>query len=83
MKEFSKRVILMLTGAWFLCAVLGIAVVAVQLVRGDYGTSLSELLLYVGAPMTGGIVSYMLKSAYENKEKIRDGREAPSQIDEV
>ena len=30
MKEFSKRVILMLTGAWFLCAVLGIAVVAVQ-----------------------------------------------------
>ena len=34
MKEFSKRVILMLTGAWFLCAVLGIAVVAVQLVRG-------------------------------------------------
>lgn len=42
MKEFSKRVILMLTGAWFLCAVLGIAVVAVQLVRGDYGTSLSD-----------------------------------------
>ena len=35
--------------------------------------NLSDLLLYIGAPMTGGIVTYLLKSAYENKEKIKSG----------
>lgn len=34
---------------------------------------LSDYLMYIGAPMTGGIVSYMLKSAFENREKIRRG----------
>ena len=33
--------------------------------------NLSDLLVYIGAPMTGGIVTYLLKSAYENKEKIK------------
>lgn len=69
--EFSKKVIGALIAVWFVGAVIGAAVVAVQTVRGDYMVNLSDLLLYIGAPMTGGIVSYMLKSAYENKEKIR------------
>ena len=34
---------------------------------------LADYLMYIGAPMTGGIVSYMLKSAFENREKIRRG----------
>ncbi len=83
MREFSKCVIALLIGAWFLCALLGVAVVLVQLVRGDCTVNLSDLLLYIGAPMTGGIVSYMLKSAYENKEKIKGGHTEPPQIDEV
>ena len=73
--EFSKRTIVALIVMWFVGALIGIAVVAIQTVRGDYNVSLSDLLLYIGAPVTGGIVAYLLKSAYENKEKIRRGRE--------
>ena len=69
--EFSKRVVAALIIVWFIGALIGVAVVAVQTLRGDMTVNLSDLLLYIGAPMTGGIVSYMLKSAYENKEKIR------------
>jgi hypothetical protein len=32
---------------------------------------LPELLTYIGAPVGGGILGYLLKSAFENREKIR------------
>lgn len=69
--EFSKKVIAALVAVWFVGALVGVAVVAVQTLRGDMTVNLSDLLLYIGAPMTGGIVTYLLKSAYENKEKIK------------
>lgn len=73
--EFSKRMVVALCVMWFAGALLGAAVVIVQTVRGDYNVALSDLLLYIGAPMTGGIVTYLLKSAYENREKIKRGAE--------
>ena len=73
--EFSKRMVVALCVMWFAGALLGAAVVIVQTVREDYNVALSDLLLYIGAPMTGGIVAYMLKSAFENKEKIKRGAE--------
>ena len=60
-----------LVAVWFIGCAVGIAVVAVQTLRGDMTVALADLLLYIGAPMTGGIVTYMLKSAYENREKIK------------
>lgn len=71
--EFSKKVIIAITVIWFIGALFGFFVVAVQTIRNDMSVNLSDLLLYIGAPMTGGIVSYMLKSAQENKEKIKNG----------
>ena len=63
--EFSKRVIGAMTVVWFLTALYGGVIVWIN------GYGLESLLSYVGAPMTGGIVGYMLKSAMENKEKIQ------------
>ena len=77
--EFSKRTIAALTVMWFVGALIGMLVVAVQTVRGDYNVALSDLLLYIGAPMTGGIVTYMLKSAYENREKIKRSGTKPQE----
>ena len=73
-KEYSKKILTAMIVLWFLGALLGFAVVIVQLQRADMMVNLSDLLLYIGAPMTGGIVSYMLKSAFENKEKIKNIR---------
>ena len=64
-KEFSKKVITAMTLLWFVAALFGGVVVWVN----DYG--LEALLSYVGAPMTGGIIGYMIKSAMENREKIK------------
>ena len=72
-REFSKKALCAMVILWFIGAVFGFIVVAVQIARGDMTVSLADLLLYIGAPMTGGIVSYMLKSAAENKEKIKGG----------
>lgn len=69
--EFSKIVIVAMIIVWFVGALFGCACVTVQLIRGDYMIGLSELLAYIGAPMTGGIIGYMLKSGFENKEKIK------------
>lgn len=77
--EFSKKVIAALAAVWFIGCAVGIAVVAVQTVRGDMSVGLSDLLLYIGAPMTGGIVTYMLKSAYENREKIKKSGDMPQE----
>nr|MBQ5811733.1 hypothetical protein [Clostridia bacterium] len=60
-----------MTLLWFFGALFAFFVVALQVWRGDMTVALSDLLLYIGAPMTGGIVSYMIKSAAENKEKIK------------
>lgn len=68
-KQFSKRCIGAMIVLWFIGAVFGFCVVAVQLIRGDMTVSLGDVLAYIGAPMTGGIVSYMIKSALEDKRK--------------
>ena len=67
-RAFSKRALLFMIVLWFIGAVFGFAVVALQVARGDMIVQLADLLLYLGAPMTGGIVSYMIKSAWEKKK---------------
>ena len=69
--QFSKRCLAAMIVLWFVGALFGFVVVAMQVIRNDMTVNLSDLLMYIGAPMTGGIVSYMLKSAFENKEKIK------------
>ena len=70
-KEFSKKALAVMIFLWFFGALFAFAVVAVQIVRGDLTVNLSDLLLYISTPMTGGILGYMLKSAVENREKIK------------
>lgn len=63
MKEFSKKVIVAITVLWFIGAIYA----SVIIWRNNYG--LEALLSYIGAPVAGGVISYMLKTAFENKEK--------------
>lgn len=65
MKEFSKRIIVAMTVLWFIGAVYG----GVLVLRSGYG--LESLLDYIGEPMRIGILAYLLKSGFENREKIK------------
>lgn len=46
-------------------------VVVWQMIRAPDAVSIDALLTYIGAPMGCGIVGYLAKSAFENKEKIK------------
>jgi hypothetical protein len=56
---------------WFAVAMFGMIIVFLQAQRGEYSSGLDGLFGYVGLPMGGGIVAYLIKSAVENREKIR------------
>ena len=71
LKEFSKKALFSMIFLWFVGAAVVIAAVLVQLIRGDYTVSTTDLTTYICTPMTGGVLGYMLKSAVENKEKIK------------
>ncbi len=69
--EFSKRIIVALIRYWFAFAIFGAIVVAVQVVRGDYTTDLSSLLMYVGAAPVSALFGYAGKYIFENPAKIK------------
>lgn len=80
MKNFSKTVIRAMIVLWFVGAVFGAVVVVVQLIQSFISGSpysqtvvnLPELLSYIGMPVSGAIVGYLAKSAFENREKIKN-----------
>lgn len=77
--RFSKLVLAAMTAAWFLGVIFGIAVVAWQCIKSPESAALDSLLVYIGAPMTGGIVSYMIKSAIEdNCAHLRKAEASPA-----
>ena len=66
--QFSKRCLAAMIVLWFVGALFGFAVCAVQLYRGET-VSIGEVLNYIGMPMTGGVLGYMIKSAWEKQGK--------------
>ena len=73
LKEFSKKALAAMIVLWFIGAAVVIGVVLTQVARGDLTVSTTDLTTYICTPMTGGVLGYMLKSAVENKEKIKGG----------
>ena len=70
-KQYSKRVVSAMVLAWFAGIAFGMGVIIWQMIRAPDAVSLDALLTYIGAPMGCGIVGYLAKSAFENKEKIK------------
>ena len=64
-REFSKCVVSAMVLLWFVGALYGGIIVW----RSGYG--LESLLQYISAPVVGGILGYMVKAAFENREKIK------------
>lgn len=73
LQEYSKKAIAAMIVLWFVVAIFGMIVTVYKLKHTAYpeNVSLDALFNYVGVPMVGGIVTYLLKSAVENKQKIK------------
>ena len=70
-KQYSKRVVTAMIVAWFAGIAFGMGVIVWQMIRAPDAVSLDSLLTYIGAPMGCGIAGYLAKSAFENREKIK------------
>lgn len=82
LKEYSKRCIAAIITLWFVVALFGIGFNVYQLTHTQTPevVDLSALYGYVGLPMTGGIVGYLVKSAMENKIKIKGSIDSNEEI---
>ena len=81
--EFSKKALAAMIVLWFFGAAVCMFVVLVQLIRGDAIINTSDLVTCVCAPITGGALGYMIKSALENREKIKKESSYEELEDEV
>ena len=66
-KEFSKRIVSAMCILWIAGAIFGGYIVYKD------SNQLSYLLDYIGDTMKAGVIGYLLKSAFENREKIKKG----------
>lgn len=66
LKEFSKLMIMAFGLVWLATALYG----GWYCVR--FETGFSDLLLFIGAPMTAGLVGYLCKAGFENVKKIKN-----------
>lgn len=71
-REYSKNVLIAMIVLWFVVAVFGMVIIVYQMFTTPEYVVVDGLYNYVGLPMTGGIVSYLIKSAVENKQKIKN-----------
>ena len=71
MKEYSKKILLLIAVLWLLIALFGVGITIYQAITSPDNVNLEGLYSYVGAPMAGGIIMYLIKSAIENKHKIK------------
>lgn len=74
-KQYSKRVIKVMIFLWFIVAFFTMGVILYQLKNTPEYVNLDGLLNFVGYPMSGGIVGYLIKSAIENRTKIKSNPE--------
>ena len=71
-KQYSKRIIKAMTALWFITAAFAMIIIVIQLFVSPENVSLEGLFTFVGAPVSGGIISYLIKSAIETKTKIKN-----------
>ncbi len=71
LKEYSKKLVTAITALWVVGALYGFFICTVQLLRSE-PVSLYDLLTYIGAPMGVVGAAYLFKSAFENREKIKN-----------
>ena len=70
-REYSKRLLTGLVAAWFAGLVYGMVFCLLQWRTTPDNTAIAELLTYIGAPMSCGVVGYLIKSAMENRIKLQ------------
>lgn len=71
----SKRIVVALVMMWFIGAIYGMIYCLVELILSaildGYTVHFGELLTYIGTPVSGFLIGYLAKSAFETKESMK------------
>lgn len=71
----SKRIVVALVILWFIGAIYGMIYCLVELILSafvdSYTVHFGDLLAYIGGPVSGFLIGYLAKSAFETKESMK------------
>lgn len=72
-RQYSKRLLAFLLIGWAIGAVVGGAYEFIRLVAAPETASMDAYYVYLAAPITCGIPSYIIPNIYLNREKVKQG----------
>ena len=72
-KQYSKRLLAFLLVMWGLGAVIGGVYEFIRLIISPETASMDSYYIYLAAPLTCGIPSYVIPNIFLNKEKVKQG----------
>ena len=70
-RQYSKRLITFIFVVWTIGAFVGAVYEFLRLIYSPDTATMDSFYVYLAAPMTGGVVSYLIANTLLNKEKVR------------
>ena len=67
----SDTVLMLMLILWFIGAIWGMTIVTVQVFRDSYSIDIGSVLTYIGAPVSGYIITWLIKNLTENNIRTK------------
>lgn len=74
LKEFSKVIITIIIFIWIIVMIYGLALNSYFAITSPEQVEMAPYYEFIGIPITGGILGYLIKAATENKQKIKNNK---------
>lgn len=74
LKEFSKIIITIIIFIWLVVMVYGLVLNSYFAITSPEQVEMAPYYEFIGIPITGGILGYLIKAATENKQKIKNNK---------
>lgn len=74
LRQYTKQILTCVVAVWVLGAVIGIAYEFVRLAVSPETASMDGLYVYLAAPITAGLPSYIIPNLFLKKSEVETGR---------
>ena len=74
LKQYTKQILTCVVAVWVFGAVIGIAYEFVRLAVSPETASMDALYVYLAAPITAGLPSYIIPNLFLKKSEVETGR---------
>ena len=74
LRQYTKQILTCVVAVWVLGAVIGIAYEFIRLAVSPETASMDGLYVYLAAPITAGLPSYIIPNLFLKKSEVETGR---------